>query len=526
GDSILSMQIVSRANQEGLRLTPRQMFQHQTIAELSAVAGAAEAVRAEQGTVTGTVPLTPIQRWFFERELPDPDHYNLAVFLAVAEPLDPARLELTVQRLALQHDALRLRFRREESGWMQLLPDSAGPVPYALLDLSALPERLHRRAVEEAATSAQRSLDLARGPIFRVVSFDLGPGRAGRLLFVVHHLAVDGVSWRILLEDLETVYRQLGRGEAPRLPAKTTSFRSWARRLASHAFSPDVDREAVFWLARAGEATEPLPADFPGAGNGGEGSVRRVSLELGEEATRALLQEVPEVYGTRINDVLLAALGEAFSRWTSRRLLRLDLESHGREDLFEDVDLSRTVGWFTAELPVLLNLEGVRGPGEALVAVKEQLRRIPAGGLGYGLLRYLRPGEEVAERLRALPRPQVLFNYLGQLGDGRDGKGSLFTRAPEDGGPTVDPRGTRSHLLQIDCSVADGRLRAEWAYSADRHRRETVEGLARGFFAAIETLIEHCRMPGAGAYTPSDFPDADLGDDDFASLMDRLSRAE
>ena len=226
-----------------------------------------------------------------------------------------------------------------------------------------------------------------------------------------------------------------------------------------------------------------------------------------------------------LTGLLLAAWVRALTQVQGHPACRLLLESHGREGL-AGVDVSRTVGWFTAELPVLLNLEGVRGPGEALVAVKEQLRRIPAGGLGYGLLRYLRPGEEVAERLRALPRPQVLFNYLGQLGDGRDGKGSLFTRAPEDGGPTVDPRGTRSHLLQIDCSVADGRLRAEWAYSADRHRRETVEGLARGFFAAIETLIEHCRMPGAGAYTPSDFPDADLGDDDFASLMDRLSRAE
>ncbi len=526
GDSILSMQIVARASQAGLRLTPRQVFQHQTVAELAAVAGTSEPVRAEQGTVTGAVPLTPIQQWFFELDLPVPGHFNLAVFLAVAEPLDPSRLARALRQLLLQHDALRLRFTQEEGIWTQRLADAGGPVPFTRLDLSALPEARLRHAVGRAAAQVQESLDLTRGPVVRAAAFDLGAQRPGRLLITVHHLAVDGVSWRILLEDLETAYRRIGRGEEARLPAKTTSFRSWARRLAGYARTAEVEREAAFWLSGAGEAVEPLPIDFPDGepGAGREASARRISLGLSEEATRGLLHEVPAVYGTRIGDVLLTAFAEAFARWTGRRRLRLDLESHGRESLFEDVDLSRTVGWFTAVFPVLLDLPATGGPQESLVAVKEQLRRVPAGGVGYGLLRYSRAGEEVAERLRSLPRPEVLFNYLGQLGGEEEGESALFARAPEAGGPVRDPRGARSHLLQVDCSVAGGRLLAEWTYSCDRHRRSTIEALARGFFAELEILIEHCRTPGTGAYTPSDFPEADLDEDDFATLMARLSR--
>ena len=488
GDSILSMQIVARANQKGLRLTARQMFQHQTISELAAVAAipdGAETPLAEQGAVTGPVPLTPIQRWFFARELPNPDHYNLAVFLAVAGPLDPARLDRAVERLTFHHDALRLRFTRSVEGWSQRIAEPGGPVPSMRIDLSALPERLQRPAVESAAGDAQTSLDLARGPLLRAVSFDLGPDRPGRLLLAVHHLAVDGVSWRILLEDLETAYDQPGR-----LPAKTASFRSWARRLGAETPALPVRVESG------------LPLDLPGDGPGLQASARTLSSSLGEEETRGLLHDVPGVYGTRINDALLAALAAAFTRWTGRPSLRLDLESHGRDG---EVDLSRTVGWFTALVPVELDLAGARGPGEALVAVKEQLRKVSVADA------FTRSSDG------------VLFNYLGQLGDDRDGV-SLFAPAPESAGATIDPRSARSHLLQIDCSVADGRLRAEWTYSAGRHRQDTIEGLAKAFFDELAAIVEHCRTPGAGAYTPSDFPEAELDEDDFATLMARLSR--
>jgi amino acid adenylation domain-containing protein/non-ribosomal peptide synthase protein (TIGR01720 family)/FkbM family methyltransferase len=524
GDSILAMQIISRAGREGLRLAPRQMFQHQTIAELAAVVGTAEEVRVEQGPVTGPVELTPIERWFFEQEIPHRGHWNwnVAVFFEVRSPLDDRYLAGAVAALLRHHDALRLRFAEEGGGWRQWnapVAPADTPAPFTRLDLSALPEEALADALSSAAAGAHASLDLA-GPLLRTVLFDRGPGRSGRLLLAVHHLVMDGVSWRLLLEDLQTVYGQLVRGEEPRLPAKTTSFQAWARRIVEHARSAAVERELPYWESQmeGDGGIDPLPVDFV-HGEDVEGSADTVSCGLDPEETRALLQEVHGAYQTRIDDLLRTALVEAFGRWTGRRALRVDLESHGRDHAFEDVDLARTVGWFTAMYPAFLDLGVTEGPGASLRSIKEQVRAVPASGLGFGLLRYLgRP--EIQDRLRRLPRAEVLFNYLGQLG--QDEEAALFTPAPEAVGPAVDPEGHRSHALEINAWVTGGRLRMEWAYGCNRHRRSTIERLAEDFLEELRTLIRHCLDPEAGGYTVSDFPDADLSQDDLDLLLSRL----
>jgi amino acid adenylation domain-containing protein/non-ribosomal peptide synthase protein (TIGR01720 family) len=525
GDSILSIQIVAKANQQGLRLIPRQMFQHQTIAELAAVVGTVAALEAEQGVVEGPVPLTPIQRWFFEQPLPEPHHYNLSAFFAVRDGLDPARVERAAHELLRHHDALRLRFERQGGEWTQVNAGLDGSTPFTLLDLSALPAAIRTGAIEAAASGVQRSLDLSRGPLLRVALFDLGAGEPGRLLLTVHHLAVDAVSWRVLFEDFQTAYDQAGRGEV-RLPAKTTSFRQWSQRLVEHARSGALREEASYWLDERRAAAGRLPLDFPDTGAPDlEMSARRVSVSLSPEETRALLQRVPEVYHTRINDVLLTALALAHQRWTGEDRLLVDLEVHGREALPEDLDLTRTVGWFTAELPLLLDLAEAEGPGAAIKAVKEQLRAVPGGGAGYGLLRYLSGDTGIAEKLRSFPRAEVAFNYLGQ-GDGGGPESAaetaLLTAAPESKGPTQSPRGGRSHLLQIDCSVAGGQLRADLTYSEKRHRRSTIEWLAGELLAAIRELIDHCLSSEAGGFTPSDFPEAGLSQDQLDQLVSRL----
>ncbi|HEX5715638.1 MAG TPA: condensation domain-containing protein, partial [Thermoanaerobaculia bacterium] len=512
------------ASQAGLRLTPRQIFQQPTIAELAAVVDIAPAIVAEQGVVVGPVPLTPIQRWFLEQPLPEPHHYNLSAFFAVRERLDPARVERAVHELLRHHDALRLRFERQGGGWSQLNAglDGSVPVPVTVLDLSALPAAVRAGAIEAAAAGAQRSLDLSRGPLLRVALFDLGAGESGRLLLAVHHLAVDAVSWRVLFEDFQAAYDLAGRGEV-RLPAKTTSFRQWGERLLEHARSGALREEASYWLDERRAAAGQLPLDFPDTGAPDlESSARRVSVSLSAEETRALLQQIPEVYHTRINDVLLTALALAHQRWTGEDRLLVDLEVHGREALPEDLDLTRTVGWFTTEFPLLLDLAEAEGPGAAIKAVKEQLRAVPGGGAGYGLLRYLSGDAGIAERLRRLPRAEVAFNYLGQGDAGGSGEGALLTAAPESKGPTQSPRGGRSHLLQIDCSVAGGRLRADLTYSEKRHRRSTVEWFAGELVAAIRELIDHCLSSEAGGFTPSDFPEASLSQDQLDQLVSRL----
>ncbi|MET0398105.1 MAG: condensation domain-containing protein, partial [Longimicrobiaceae bacterium] len=501
GDSILGLQVVARAAAAGLRLTPDQIFRHQSLAALAAAARTDVAAAADQGEVTGEVPLTPVQRWFFEHEHGRADHWNQAWMLAPGEPLDLGALREAVDALQRHHDALRLRFAREaDGGWRQWTAPAGDPAPVESVELAGVDAGDRAAALAAAADRAQASLDLAAGPIFRVVLFDLG-AEGSRLLFCVHHLAVDGVSWRVLLEDLAAAYRLRRRGEPVRLPPKTTSFRAWAERLAEHAASPAAHAEAGYWRGVAAGPVPALPRDLHG--DNPEGGARAVSVTLTAEETRALLVEVPPVYRTQANDVLLAALARALGGWAGADEVLVDVEGHGREPLFADVDLSRTAGWFTSVFPVRLDARPSLDAGELLAAAKERLRAVPRRGIGYGILRYLAGAADVAVD------PEVSFNYHGQL-DASPGADALLRPAAEPAGATRHPAARRRYLLDVVAAVVDGRLRVRWHYGAAVHRPATVEALAERYAAALRAAVAHCRLPEAGGRTPSDFPLAEL----------------
>ncbi|HEY0172221.1 MAG TPA: amino acid adenylation domain-containing protein, partial [Pyrinomonadaceae bacterium] len=517
GDSILAIQVIARAQAERLSLTAKQMFTHPTVAELAAVTVTAPAAaeQAEQAAATGEVPLTPIQRWFFAQEFEDADHWNMAVMLEVGRPLPCDELERALVQLVNRHEALRLRFAREAEGWRQFVTEDAR-AQFALdrVDLSATAEAEQPAAIEAAAAEAQSRLSLSEGPLLRAVLFEPREGRAPRLLLVAHHLIIDGVSWGILLEDLASLCEQTRSGVPSELPPKTTSFKSWAERLESYAASSAARAGADYWSALASKESRGLPVDYPGGANG-EADARTVSVTLSAGETRALLHEVPAAYHTQINDVLLTALAAAFARRTGESELLLELESHGREELSEGVNLSRTIGWFTSAYPVLLRLNEPFAPGEALKSVKEQLRAIPGNGIDYGVLRYLNAD---APPMSDVPRPGVSFNYLGRLDRLLD-DASLFRTAREGAGPTRGGRNRRTHLLEVNAGVYDGRLRVDWSYSAGLHTKATVEGLATGYVTALGEIIAHCLWPGAGGHTPSDFPLARLDQRGLDALL-------
>jgi amino acid adenylation domain-containing protein/non-ribosomal peptide synthase protein (TIGR01720 family) len=519
GDSIVSIQIVARANQAGLRMQPRHVFSHQTVAELASIAGRAEAAVAEQEAVTGPVPLTPVQRWFLAQPQPEPEHFNLTLLFRAAGRIDADALERACAAVLAHHDALRLRFTRGADGWEQAgaAPDD-GPA-LDRVDLSAVPAEGREAAFTARAAQVQRGLELARGPLVRFALFDFGAGAPERLLIVAHHLVVDAVSWSFVARDLETAYAQAARGEEVQFPRKTTSFREWARRLALHADAGEVRRQAPFWLRQAG--VPPLPVDGDPAANL-EGDARRFGVELDEETTRALLTEVPPVYGTEINHVLLAALARAFRGWTGERALRVELEGHGREDLFDGVDLTRTAGWFTAIYPLRLELSAGGAPGEDLVAVKEQLRAVPAKGVGYGLLRWLSADPEIPRELALHPAPQVVFNYLGRMDFGGSDPGAPWTGMEADVGAQRSPAGPRTHLLAVDAAVIEGRLSVTWTYGRRVHHAATVECLAAAFADELRALVAHCRDPRAGGPTPSDFDLAGLDQGGLDALMAQI----
>ena len=520
GDSILSVQLTARAQEAGLRVTPRLLFQHQTIAELAAVALQQDRVLVDQGPVSGPVPLLPIQSWLLEQDMPAPHHWNHAMLFEVSGRPGLAALERAVALVVTHHDALRMRFERTGAGWRQVNAGLPAAVPFTAFDLSALPAAERTRMQEEAAARLQASLDLERGPLLRVAAFDRGPGEPWRLLILVHHLVMDGISWRILLEDLQAAYEQARQGRSLSLPAKTASFQSWAEALVEHARSPSVRERAGVWLQQPADRA-PLPVDVP-AGRNVEGLSALVSVSLEVEETRELLQAVPAVYRTRIEDVLLTALVRSFAAWTGRRELLLDLEGHGREHTASALDVSRTVGWFTTMYPVLLELPAGADPGRMLKAVKEQLRGIQ--GLDYGLLRHLGEDAEIASRLRARPAAEVSFNYLGQIDEGLIPAG--FRPATESSGPWRDPAQPRPHLLDVNCSVAGGVFAATFKYSRGCFRDATIERLAAGFREALRELVRHCVSLGFGGFTPSDFPLARLDQRTLDELARRDPRIE
>ena len=523
GDSIMSIQAIARARQAGIQLTPKQLFENPTIGRLSKVVGTAQVAEADQGTVTGEVPLTPIQQWFLEQDQPNPEHWNQAVLFEVRQPLDCGILPKALAHLLEHHDALRMRFRREEERWTQT---NAGVEAieiddlFRVVDLSGLSLEEQSAAIEGEASEVQKSLHLSEGPLLRMVYFDPGPGRYARLLIVIHHLVVDGVSWRILLEDLQTAYRQLSTGRPVALPRKTTSFKQWSELLTQYGQTDELHRELDYWIDVTHGRIAQLPKDFP-AGENTEASLRKVVVTLSEEETTALLKEVPKAFGTEINDALLTALAIVLGRWKRAPEVIIDLEGHGREEIDAATDLSRTIGWFTTQFPVRLEIAKPDALGEALKQVKEQLRRIPNHGLGYTALRYLsrRPG--VGDRLAALPQPAILFNYLGQYGQALAENG-WFGLARESVGHSRSLRRWRSHQIEINGGIAGSRLELEWGYSELSHRRETIEALAGDFLSILRALIGFCCRPEAEGYTPSDFPDVELNEDQLEALIQGL----
>ena len=495
GDSILAIEIIAHAHAAGLKVTLRQFFAHQTIAGLAAVAVIEDARDGHAAAVEGPVALTPIQRWFLDRELPEPHHFNQAFLFAVPPDLDPDRLEAALAAVLAHHDALRLRFSRDGDGWRSR---TAAVAPEEVLVRAALPAS--DGELERAAARAQASLDLADGPLVRAAWFDGGRERPGRLLLALHHLAVDVVSWRILVEDLVTAYRG-----AAALPAKTTSFQEWAERLVRHAAAPELAAELAFWTRSAAPAPG-IPLDHPGGGPNSVATERTVTASLDADDTAALLGPVNAAYRTQPDDLLLCALALALRDRFGLDEPLVDLERHGREDIFEDVDLTRTVGWFTSLFPVRLAVGAAPDAGAALVAVKEQLRAIPRRGIGFGLLRYLHPDPEVRSSLAAWPGASISFNYVGRWRSTLAADPGLLRPLPGPAGAVVAARNARPHALELLVGVVDDRLEARWSYSANLHERATVERLAETYAERLRQLVAHCLRSTETAGTPSDFP--------------------
>ncbi|WP_082568367.1 non-ribosomal peptide synthetase [Rhizobacter sp. Root1221] len=484
GDSILSLQLISRVRHAGLglELRLRDLMRHQTIEALMASrVDAPVAPKALQIEVAaeGEVPLLPIQAWFFEEDMPSRHHYNQSVLLRADQPFDGAVLARAMSALESHHAALRMRFHQATDGaWRQRYDDAVsadgGLWQFEVVDAAD---------IERRCDEAQRSLDLARGPVWRPVHLRHADGSA-RLLIVVHHLLIDGVSWRVLLEDLQTVHRQLVRGLAVSLPASTAAYKAWSGHLHGWARSPAADAELPYWRAQA--ATHPdLPRDDPSAPH----LVRdraAASMQLDEALTAQLLRTAPAAYGAGIDDLLLAALARTITAWTGRADTLITMEGHGREGDAADLDLSRTVGWFTSAYPV--RLPGGNLPlAQSVGAVSAALRAVPGKGVGFGALRHLHPDPAVRQALADV-RPRITFNYLGQF-DQTFGGASSLALATEPVGLERGGEGVLPNWLEVIGQVYEGRLSMRFIHSTAAYRPETMARLAEGYRAELEAIV-------------------------------------
>ncbi|HEX3305973.1 MAG TPA: condensation domain-containing protein, partial [Streptosporangiaceae bacterium] len=525
GDSIMSIQLVSRARKAGLMITPRAVFQHQTVEALSGVVGLVAPTPSPLLEIaTGALPATPIMHWLLERGGPI-DRFCQAMLLQVPAGLQHDHLVGALQSLLDHHDALRLRPTGSDAPWsLEVAPAGAVSAGDCLrrIDIRGLDEAGLRACIAAAAPAAERRLAPAAGVMVAAVWFDAGAQAPGRLLLTIHHLAVDGVSWRILVPELAAAWEAIAQGQAPALlAARGTSFRGWAQRLASHASAGGRVEELAFWRGMLGAPSLALVEGALDPQRDINGTAGRLTLTLPAALTAALLTRVPAAFHGGINDVLLTGLVVAIADWCRRRgrgsgpAVLLDLEGHGREEVFGDVDLSGTVGWFTSLFPVRLEpgvldvddaMAGGGALGRALKSIKEQLRALPDNGLGYGVLRYLNP--QTAAQLEGFASPQISFNYLGRFAAAAASDWGGAEEAVRLG--AGDPAMPLSHAIEVNALTLDNRegarFTATWSWAPALVTDAEMRDLAERWFAALEALVRHATAAGAGGRTPSDLP--------------------
>ena len=505
GDSILSIQIIARATQRGLHLTPKQLFNNQTIAELAVVISAdAPVINAEQGRVLGDLPLTPIQHWFLNQNLPEPQHFNQSMLLESDSELDHVILEQALHLLTDQHDALRLRFTAINNTWQQ----SLAPFEDAQLLVklaNATPEQLEH---------LQGSLNITKGPLLKAALIS-----DTKLLIIVHHLAIDWVSWPVLLGDLEFAYTQLINTRPVALPRKTTSFKAWSEQLGEWAASEAINTELDYWQQLPWDDAGMLPLDHSD-GDNSEANTQLHTLELSAEKTSGIMQGLANRYRVSPRDILLSAVATAISESTDNNTVIIDLEGHGREDLFDGTDLSRSVGWFTTLYPVVLQLPADKSATNTLPAVRDQIAALPNKGIGFGVLRYLAP-----DTILSAPTAEVSFNYLGVI-DQVASDNSMFSVLNEPRGPEHSLANARPHKLDINCMVSDGRLYMNFGFSKKIFAESTIAALAGRVEAALDSLISIGDSGASLRSSPAAFPLADLNQNELDKLLQENESVE
>jgi len=518
GDSILSIQLVSKSRQYGIEFNIKELFSNPTIAELAKI------VRYNQHKVTrppleepftGEIILTPVQHWFFELSLNQINYFNQAFILHIKNNLSPEYLKTIFSYLIEYHDALRLRFKYKGNQWVQECLETETTVnvlAFEVVDLTSFPLD-NQTIIKNFINEFQSHLNIEKGPIFKIALFQC-PAKEQKLLLIIHHLICDGISWRILLEHIETAYLQLEKGESISLPSKTHSYQQWSQILTEYAKS--IETSTVdYWLNTICSKLESIPLDFNAMNNNIEDSIT-ISASLDPKLTLQLLQKSSYAYNTQITDILLAALVLSVGNWTGHYNIYLNLEGHGRESIIEYIDLSQTVGWFTTIFPVFLKVSTPEDLGNVLETIKDQLRKIPNKGIDYGILKYLNKNTD----LKNAPTPPISFNYLGQW-DNVTKQSKLFDSFIDLPDSSVGPKNQRIHILDINCQIMHGSFQTSWTYNKNHYNKETMQNLSADYIRVLKNIIIHCCTQKGSKRKTEEFPLARISQSNLERLFNK-----
>ncbi|MDB6054522.1 MAG: non-ribosomal peptide synthase/amino acid adenylation enzyme [Verrucomicrobiales bacterium] len=519
GDSISSMQVVSRARQEGLNISVAQVFQFPVLENLSAQASS-HVVKGtlSLGTERREFPLTPVQAWFFERNFFNPNHYNQSVMLNIAPGVDIRQVRAAWEMVVRHHPSLHTYFVKTETGWNQRIRENANS-SFEVVRLEAASEDEMKAEISRITKAHQSSLDLG-GTLCKALFFDCG-NSPGRLLFTVHHLIVDGVSWRILLEDLEKAYFKLSRNVLSDPLAISCSVGEWTHYCHNLPNRDSILAQLKYWVRELNGGGRDLPVENRLIRTPGEKQFSQQELQFSKEMT-ARLFTAPRTYKAGTDDLLLAAFVRAVLEYSKEDRLLLEMEGHGRH--WESPDLSRTVGWFTTLFPVLISLPPKFEPGIDLAIVKDKLRSVPDRGIGFGLLRYGMLGNEARQKLNGLEHPRICFNYLGQFDNLFSNEFFLGEATEKIENQSASENGA-CYDWEINAMISGGILKVIWTYNSGLHSDQTISGLLEKYTTYIHKILEHCEAPGAGVATTSDFPGARLSAEKLGSFMKKLQKA-
>lgn len=535
GDSILSIQLVSRARKRGLLLAPRDIFDNQTVESLASASQfiSVGAAGEREDRAIGVIAPTPIMHCLFQSEIPISE-FSQSLVLGCPASLNRGLLERALEFIIARHHALRMKVTRNEEDRnysVEIGPQNAldAAMLISRIDVAEVDDSVLWRAMIEEEQAARKRLSPAAGIMMQAVWFDAGPLRAGRLLMVVNHLAVDAVSWRILLEDFGDIWRSMSKGDIPRLEPPGTSFRCWTEILVSEALSPARIAELPYWVGvlSGGDGLCKL-------GNENDSSVLawRAPFRSAFSVKGLLTKSAIARFQAGMEEILLTALVLAVLHWRiesgnpGETELLVDLERHGREQIVNDIDLSRTIGWFTSFFPVRLdlasiNIEDAIVDGAALEAalnkVKQQLREVPGKGLGYGLLRYQNP--ETALVLERLTRPAIGFNYLGRFSAGDQSGWVVDKDSPQD---TDEAVGLLPHLIDLNVTILEtpeeSRIVTDWRWLGNTIEAHDVSKLAETWGQLVQRLLAPALKPIGIGGASSDLSGGDRTHEDLSRL--------